>query len=119
LAVSYFITGSNLQTHYVNTVGATVNDITPPVQGRAVVIGSVEFTEVSGGTPNVTLAIYDPKTPATYYKRNAAAVTANATVAYNEPFVLPNNWRLRITVSAGSCSVLVTYFSPNAAGQRT
>ena len=113
--MSYFITGSNLLTAYFNTAGTGVNDVTPSVQGRAVVIASIEVTEVSGGTPNVTIAIYDPKTPATYYKRNALAVTAKSTTVYNEPFTLPNNWELRVTVSSGICSVLVNYFNPSAA----
>lgn len=115
--MSYFITGSNLLTHYINTVGTTVVDVTPPVQGRPTVIASIECTEISNGTPNLTIAIYDPKTPAVYYKRNALAVTAKSTTVYSEPFVLPNNWTLGVTTSAGIMSVLVNYFSPNATGQ--
>ena len=105
--MSYFITGSNLLTRYVNTSGTSPVDVTPEVQGRACVIASVEVTDIGGGTGNLTIDIYDPDTPATYFKRNALA-----------PFWLPPNWRLRVTLSAGTASVLVNYFNPNATGQR-
>ena len=116
--MSYFITGTNLLTHYVTTAGASPVDVTPDTQNRAMVIASIEVTEVGGGTGNLTIAIYDPVTPATYFKRNIQAMTANQTVIYNEPFWLPNGWKLRVTLSAGSASVLVNYFNPNATGQR-
>lgn len=115
--MSYFITGSNLLTHYVTTSGTTPNNVTPDVQKRAVVIASIEATETGGLTPNLTIDIYDPKTPATYYKRNQFAMTARQTVAYEEPFWLPNGWQLRVTTSTGVLSVLVNYFNPNATGQ--
>lgn len=116
--MSYFITGSNLLTRYVNTAGASAVDVTPEVQGRGVVIAAIEVTEVGGGTGNLTIDIFDPDTPATYYKRNAQAVTAKQNIPYTEPFWLPPNWKLRVTLSAGTASVLVNYFNPNATGQR-
>ena len=119
MALSYFITGSNLITHYVTTTGTGANDVTPEVQGRAVVIASIEATETGGLTPNLTIDIFDPKTPATYYKRNQFAMTARQTITYDEPFWLPQGWQLRVTASAGVLSVLVNYFNPNATGQRS
>jgi len=116
--MSYFITGSNLLTRYVNTSGTSPVDVTPEVQGRACVIASVEVTDIGGGTGNLTIDIYDPDTPATYFKRNALAVTPKQSIPYVEPFWLPPNWRLRVTLSAGTASVLVNYFNPNATGQR-
>lgn len=115
--MSYFITGTNLLTDYFNTVGATANNVTPRnISNRPVTIASVEITEVSGGTPNLTIACYDPINLITYYKRNVVAMTAKQTVAYTEPFVLLKGWQLQVTISAGTASVLVNYFNPNAAG---
>jgi hypothetical protein len=117
--MSYFITGTTLLTDYFNTVGATANDVTPRnINNRPVTIASIEVTEVSGGTPNLTIACYDPINAITYYKRNLGAMTARQTIVYDEPFVLIKGWELRVTVSAGTCSVIVNYFSPNATGVR-
>lgn len=117
--MSYFITGTNLLTQYFNTSGAAANNVTPlNIQSRPVLIASVEITEVSGGTPLLTLVCYDSDNALTYYKRNALAMTAKQTVVFDEPFVLLKGWELRVTVSTGTCSVLVNYFSPNAAGAR-
>ena len=116
--MSYFVTG-NVFTHYVNVVSATPVDVTPNVLGKAVLIASIEVTEISGGTPNMTIDIFDPNgATATYYKRNALAMTVRQNVVYPEPFWLPNGWQLRVTTSAGTVSVLVNYFDPNAASRR-
>lgn len=112
------VTASNLLTHYVTTSGTAPVDVTPDVQKRAFVVDSIIVTDIGGGTGNLTIDIYDPVTPATYYKRNALAVTAKQTIAYTEPFWVPNGWKLRVTMSAGTASVLVNYFNPNATGVR-
>lgn len=116
--MSYFITGSNLLTNYVNIAVATPVEVQPSVNSRPVVIASIEVTEIGGATPNLTIDVYDPNgATATYYKRNALAMTAKQTVAYTEPFWVPNGWKVRVTLSSSTASVLVNYFNPNATGQ--
>lgn len=115
--MSYFITGTTLLTEYFNTVGAAANNVTPRnIGNRPVTIASVEVTEVSGGTPNLTIVCYDPINLISYYKRNLVAMTAKQNIAYTEPFVLLKGWQLQVTLSSGTASVLVNYFNPNAAG---
>lgn len=100
----------------ITSVGG-LTDITPTNIGkRPVVIASVTVTEVSNGTPNLTLIVYDPKGLVSYYRRNAKPMAAKETFVDAEPFVLNQGWTLQVQVSSGSASVFVNYLNPNAAG---
>lgn len=116
--MSYFITGTRILTAKFNTIGTAPFDVTPPNNDRPVCVASVLVTERSGGTPNVTIDVLDTKSATVFTRKYTAAVPALSRVEDLEPLYLQQTERLRVTVSAGSCSVFVNYFDPNAAGTR-
>jgi hypothetical protein len=71
-----------------------------------------QCNEVAGGTPNLTVAIYNAGTTTSTYLGDgtsawvAKAMTANQSVTFGEGFVLEKNEFLRITISAGSVDVV-------------
>lgn len=76
-----------------------------------IVAGSVDYmtgvvwfacTEITGGTPNLTIEVYDASTTTSYYLRNAKAMTAKETVFFEAGIVLNPNEFLRITASAAN-----------------
>lgn len=111
-----FITGSGFQSEYVRLTNSSATDVL--VADSATTVASMQFTERAGTTPNLTIAVYDGTN--TYYFRNAYPMTANQTVTFNEPFWVPNGWKVRVTSShaSGNVDVIISFFSPNAA-QRT
>lgn len=82
-------------------------DVTTPV----IVAGSADYitgivwfacTEITGGTPNLTIEIYDANTSTSYYLRNAKAMTAKEQVFFEAGIVLNPNEFLRITSSVAN-----------------
>lgn len=83
----------------LTTTGATA------VAGSADYMTSVVWfacTEITGGTPTLTIEVYDASTTTSYYLRNAKAVTAKETVFFEAGIVLNPNEFLRITASAAN-----------------
>lgn len=107
---------SRLLTHFHNTTGTGANDVTPPNTGkRPILISTIEVTEAGGLTPNLTIVVYDPRNAASYFKANQRPMLARESVDFKE-VALPQGWQLLVTVSTGTCTVLVNYFDPNASG---
>lgn len=79
-------------------------------------IRSITATERNGGTPTLTIDKYDVANTTAYHIRRAVAMTAGAQVVYNEPFLLPLGWTLRLTSNDASGNVdwSVTYDGPSA-----
>lgn len=61
-----------------------------------------QCTEISGNTPNLTIAIYNATTTSTYYLRNAKAMTAKEEILFEAGIRLEKNEFLRITASAAN-----------------
>lgn len=94
-------------------VGGAVDKIRQKLTTTAatVVAGSADYqtavvwfqcTEITGGTPNLTIEIYDANTLTSYYLRNAKAMTAKEEVRVTEGLALQPNEFLRITSSAAN-----------------
>lgn len=117
--MAYFITGSGLITEYGKLTGSTPTQII--LRDSAVTVASIICTETAGGTPNLSIEVYSPADAASYFLRNAVAMTAKQTVTYAEPFVVQNGDYLRLTSSAalGSVDYFVNYFNPDATRQQT
>jgi hypothetical protein len=77
-------------------------------------IRSITATERNGGTPTLTIDKYDGTTA--YHIRRAVAMTAGGQVVYNEPFLLPVGWLIRLTSNDASGNVdwSITYDCPSA-----
>ena len=77
-------------------------------------IRAITATENSGGTPTLSIEKYDGTN--TYYIRRAVAMTAGTQVIYNEPFLLPTGWSIRLTSgdAAGRIDWSITYDGPSA-----
>lgn len=59
-------------------------------------------TETTGGTPNLSIEIYDAATATSYYLRQAKAMTAKESFLFEAGIVLNPNEFLRITASAAN-----------------
>ncbi len=83
-------------------------------------VRAITVAERTGGTPTLTIEVYDVANTTSYYKRFAVAMTAGTEVVYNEPFLLPALWAIRMTSSdaAGKIDWSVTYGGPSAAALR-
>lgn len=117
--MSFTILGAPPITAYTKLTGNTATTVLPGVK-QTVTILSVECTETNGGTPNLTIDVYDTANTTAYYKKNAQAMTAKQTVLYDEPFTIPNGWVLRVTSSdaSGHVDVMVNYI-PGDASRRS
>jgi hypothetical protein len=108
--MSYFVTGAGLMTEKAIVTG------TSPVvvldKGKSTLVASVVIAEVSGGTPNVTIEVWDGT--ASLYRVSQRAMTARGTVTDAEPLQLANDEKLRVTTSAGTVHVFVNYFTADA-----
>lgn len=80
-------------------------------------IRSITGTENNGSTPLLTIEKYDGSN--SYYLRKAVAMVAGTQVIYNEPFLLPLGWSIRLTSNnaAGLVDWSITYDAPSAAGR--
>lgn len=78
---------------------------------------SITATENNGGTPNLSLEIYDGTN--IFYLRKAVAMVAGTPVIYNEPFELQAGYSIRATSSdaSGHIDCHVSYTSPVAANK--
>lgn len=83
----------------------------------AVPISSIIVTPTSG-TPNLTIQIHNGSTA--YNLRTAVAMTAGTAFIWDELFILPALYTIKITSSAagGDMDVFVTHGSPAAARLR-
>lgn len=89
-----------------NTVTVVV-DTTGAQTGGNTYIDRFEVNENAGSTPNLTVELYDTGNTTSYYLGDsighavwkAKAVTAGQSVHFNEGYVLPNTWQIRITSS--------------------
>ena len=81
-------------------------------------IRSITATENNGGTPTLSIEKFDGTN--TYFLRRAVAMTAGTQVVYNEPFLLPLSWSIRLTSgdAAGHVDWSITYDGPSAAKSR-
>jgi hypothetical protein len=61
-----------------------------------------QCTEMAGGTPNLTIEVYDAATTTSYYLRNAKAMTAREGIPFEAGIVLNPNEFLRITASVAN-----------------
>lgn len=79
-------------------------------------IKSIVCAERSGATPTLTLEIYDVANTTSYYLRFAVTMTAGTAFIFNEPFLLPALWAIRLTSNNGSGLIdwMVTYNGPAA-----
>ena len=89
-------------------------------------IRSLVVSENAGATPNLTVEIYDVANTTSYYPGGttattwkAKAVSAGQAVTFNEQFMLPALWAIRITSSdaAGKFDWILTYDSSTAAAR--
>lgn len=102
------------ETVFGKLTGSSVTTIfTAP---SATYIRSITAAENSGGAVNLTIDIYDGTNA--YHRRRAVSVAAGTEVVYNEPFMLPQGWLIRMTSAdaAGKFDWTVTYDDP--AGRR-
>ncbi|CDP52352.1 hypothetical protein [Devosia sp. DBB001] len=107
--MSYNVSGGNLLPAWTKITSAGAKDILD-LGTRAGVL-SIMVTELSGGTPNLTLEVYDGTN--SYFLRYQKPMAAKETFVFNEPFGLDPNQKLRVTVSAGNADVCVIYINPN------
>lgn len=77
-------------------------------------IRSITACDNASGGPTVTIDKYDGST--THHVKRAAAVP----LVFNEPFLLPLSWSIRMTSSdaAGKIDWSITYDGPSAAKSR-
>jgi len=114
--MSFNINGGSVVTTRVKLTDSTATTIFT-AKSRTTVL-SVTATENNGGTPNLTIDIYDGTTA--YYLRKATAMTAGTAYTYSEPFELPVGWSIRATSSdaSGHVDAHVSYINPVAAAGR-
>lgn len=112
--MSFNVTGA-LLSKPVKLTGATATVILTATKRTTIL--SVICAEIGGDTPNLTVELYDGST--SYYLRNALAMSANEVVVFDNEFVLPLGWSLRVTSSgaSGEVDVLCNYLNPDATAQ--
>ncbi len=101
-------------TEFGRLTGSTVTPIfTAPGTTR---ISSIVAAERSGATPTLTVEVYDVANTTSYYLRYTVAMTAGTAFIYNEPFVLPALWAVRLTSNnaSGLIDWQITYDGPAA-----
>ncbi|UYQ70967.1 hypothetical protein OF122_12955 [Pelagibacterium flavum] len=100
----------------VKLTGNTATTLVDADTGRVTIL-SIDATETQGGTPNLTIDVTDGTT--TWFKRNAAAMTAKGSVTYDDVFILDNGETLRATSSdaSGDIDIFVTYAALGIAGR--
>lgn len=105
-------------TEYGKLTGNTVTTIFTATQNTP--IQSIVCCENNGGTPNLTVEVYDVDNTTSYYKRKAVAMTAGSETIFNEPFTLPHSWAIRLTSSdaSGRIDWSITYGGTPAAGSQ-
>lgn len=59
-----------------------------------------QCTEIAGGTPNLTIELYDGTT--SYYLQNAVAMTAKQSILKTHGIALHKGWYLRVTASVAN-----------------
>lgn len=111
--MSFNINGGAIVTNRVKLTGNTVTTIFAATQ-RTTILGIIA-TENNGGTPNLSLEVYDGTN--SFYLRKAVAMVAGTAVIFNEPFELQAGYSIRATSSDGSGHVdcHVSYINPVAA----
>ena len=111
--MSFSFTGGALLTKAAKLSTTAATTILSTTQRTNVL--SIVCTEIAGGTPNLTVEVYDTANTTSYYVRNAKAMTAKETYIFNEFLVVPANWALRVTSSvADQVDVVVNYMGPDA-----
>lgn len=113
--MSFNINGGSIVT---TRVKMTSNAATPLFLARSrTTILSIIATENNGGTPNLTLDVFDGTN--SYALRHAVAMVAGTAAIFNEPFELPSGWSIRATSSdaSGHVDAHVSYINPVAAAK--
>lgn len=87
----------------VNNVATPIVDTTGPTTGGAIQVPRFEINENSGGTPSITVDLYNPTTTELRYLGSGGvtyavkALTAYQSVVFEGSYVVPNGWQLRVT----------------------
>jgi hypothetical protein len=81
-------------------------------------IHAITATENNGGTPTLSIEKYTGSV--SYYIRRAVAMAAGTQVVYDNGFLLPAGWSIRLTSNdaGGDVDWSITYDSPAAAKLR-
>lgn len=112
--MSYTVTGGALYPERVKLTSTDPTVIYDASEKSALVV-SILAVEIAGGTPNLTLEVYDTKTSTSYYIRNAKAMTAKEQVQIDRLDPLKVGEQLRATASvANQVDIHLTY-SPRTA----
>ena len=82
-------------------------------------VRSITATERGGGTPTLSIDKYDGTTA--YMIRRQLSMTGGTQVVYNEPFLLPPGWLIRMTSgnAGGDIDWSITYDGPPAGKSRS
>lgn len=114
--MSFTLPVGSIITDKVKLTDDTATTLVSASNGRITIL-SIDATETAGGTPNLTIDVTDGTT--TWFKRNAAAMTAKGTVSFENIFVLDNGETLRATSSdaSGDIDIFVTYSAFDIAGR--
>lgn len=114
--MSFTLPVGSIITEKVKLTDNSATTLVEADNGRITIL-SIEATETQGGTPTLTLDVTDGTT--TWFKRNASAMVAKETVAYDSIFVLDNGETLRATSSdaSGDIDVFVTYSAFDLVGR--
>lgn len=92
----------------VNATPFVVVDTTDPNKGGQIQIASFEVNENSGGTPSLTVDIYNPTDMSLTYLSSggvtykAKPLTALQGVLFDRGYVIPNGCQLRVTSNSSS-----------------
>lgn len=98
-----------------NSISKIISLTTPTVivPASTVPIGQIQVSyircnEIAGSTPNLTVELFDVANAVSYYLGSggftwrAKALTALQSVLFDDGIVVPPNWQLRVTCSAGN-----------------
>lgn len=113
--------GGALRTRFTKLTGSTATEVYPKAADTtksAALISSIVCCMNGAVTPNLTIAIDDGTN--TYNLRRALAMIAGTAVVWDEPFLLPQNWSIKVTSSdaSGQVDVLVNYLANVAAAEQ-
>lgn len=97
-----------------NATPVVLVDTTGAQTGGGIRVPRFEVNENSGGTPSLTVDLYNPGTGELRYLAaagmtyNAVTLTALQSVAFEAGYVISNGWQLRVTSSdaAGKLDVI-------------
>lgn len=110
--MSYTIQGGTLLPARVKLTSTSATDIVSATNSGLTIV-EIIATEIAGGTPSLTLEVYDGTT--SYYLQNAKAMTARERIVLSLLLPLKTGEKLRATASSANQIDIMATYSPRDA----